>query len=63
MYNFYTTELLVQDRQQRLVEERRQAALGAAVQCAKPRHAIAHWLGRLVAAPRGFVRRGSVRPI
>ncbi len=63
MYNFYTTELLVQDRQQRLVEERRQAALGAAVQHAKLRYSIVHWLGRLVAAPRGFVRRGAVRPI
>ena len=57
------TELLVQDRQQRLVEERRQVALGAAVQCAKPRQAIVHWLGRLFAAPRGFVRQGTVRPI
>ena len=63
MYNFYTTELLVRDRQQRLVEERRQAALGTVVRCAKPRQAIVHWLGRLVAAPRGFGRRGAVRPI
>ena len=64
MYNFYTTELLAQDRQQRLMEERRQAALGTAVQHAKVRRSIWRWLARhLVAAPHADELRGAVRTI